>query len=263
MESMSSAAPHRPRRRLSTMAVAVLMLLAVPAIALANHQFSDVPTGSTFHNAISDLADAGIVTGCAAGQYCPSNPVTRAQMAGFMTRGLGSSAAATGAIVQSEAAEYFVATVDLKPGSISGGTVYVAVDADVSVVDTVGDCPCGVYVGLYDVTNDQDSPAFTVFLVPSETVDGGTAASGSVHWVFEVPSGVTGTYGVYADIFAMGPEPLGTTGIGVEEPFLLANIVAQYTPFGSTEAAPPPGSKFSLPTDWAGKLSDAVRVPKD
>ena len=49
--------------------------------------FGDI-TGHRFVNEILWLAEEGITRGCAAHSYCPSNPVTRAQMASFLARAL-------------------------------------------------------------------------------------------------------------------------------------------------------------------------------
>ena len=49
--------------------------------------FGDI-TGHQFVNEILWLAESGITRGCAAHSYCPSNPVTRAQMASFLARAL-------------------------------------------------------------------------------------------------------------------------------------------------------------------------------
>ena len=58
--------------------------------------FGDI-TGHQFVNEILWLAEEGITRGCAAHSYCPSNPVTRAQMATFLARALepGSAPAAS------------------------------------------------------------------------------------------------------------------------------------------------------------------------
>jgi hypothetical protein len=55
--------------------------------------FNDVPcTGGIFDPWIEDLAGRGITGGCGGGDYCPANPVTRAQMAVFLLKtDLGSS----------------------------------------------------------------------------------------------------------------------------------------------------------------------------
>lgn len=43
-------------------------------------------SGSIHEDAINRLAEAGITTGCAGGQYCPGSGVTREQMAAFLRR---------------------------------------------------------------------------------------------------------------------------------------------------------------------------------
>ena len=52
--------------------------------------FNDVPcTGGVFDPWIEDLASRGITGGCGGGNYCPSSPVTRAQMAVFVVKTFG------------------------------------------------------------------------------------------------------------------------------------------------------------------------------
>jgi hypothetical protein len=54
--------------------------------------FGDVPcTGGPFDNWIEELAALGITGGCGGGNYCPGNPVTRAQMAVFLLKTLNDS----------------------------------------------------------------------------------------------------------------------------------------------------------------------------
>ncbi len=48
--------------------------------------FPDVPCGSPFAAWIEELAAEGITGGCGGGDYCPSSPVTRAQMAVFLLK---------------------------------------------------------------------------------------------------------------------------------------------------------------------------------
>ena len=64
--------------------------------------FLDVPQGDIFHSYVETVFRNGITAGCGGGLYCRNNPVTRAQMAVFLLKGLlGSSyipPAATGAI---------------------------------------------------------------------------------------------------------------------------------------------------------------------
>ena len=58
-----------------------------PAPALAT--FNDVPTSHPFFQYIEALAASGITGGCGGGNYCPDNPLTRGQMAVFMSKALG------------------------------------------------------------------------------------------------------------------------------------------------------------------------------
>ncbi|MGE5415087.1 MAG: S-layer homology domain-containing protein [Syntrophomonadaceae bacterium] len=49
--------------------------------------FPDVPTSHQFYKFVENLFHNGVTGGCAGGNYCPSNPVTRAQMAVFLLKG--------------------------------------------------------------------------------------------------------------------------------------------------------------------------------
>lgn len=55
------------------------------------NSFPDVPFDNAFCPWITDLLDRGVVSGCGAGNYCPSNPVSRAQMAIFLLKTLEGS----------------------------------------------------------------------------------------------------------------------------------------------------------------------------
>ena len=48
--------------------------------------FADVPCPSTFADWIEALADEGISGGCGGGNFCPTNPVRRDQMAPFLLK---------------------------------------------------------------------------------------------------------------------------------------------------------------------------------
>jgi len=50
---------------------------------------TDVPTTHPFFRFVEALAAAGITGGCGAGAYCPDSPVTRGQMAVFLSTALG------------------------------------------------------------------------------------------------------------------------------------------------------------------------------
>jgi hypothetical protein len=61
----------------------------VPTACVAGAEaFADVPASSPFCRWIEELADRNVVAGCGGGNYCPSNPVSREQMAVFVLRTL-------------------------------------------------------------------------------------------------------------------------------------------------------------------------------
>ena len=73
---------------LATVLNAVLFVgvLAVSAEPLAIHNFPDVPTSAFYHNGVEWIFNRGITAGCGGGLYCPSNNVTRGEMAVFMQK---------------------------------------------------------------------------------------------------------------------------------------------------------------------------------
>jgi S-layer homology domain len=57
----------------------------------ATATFADVPTSDPAFAHVEALAASGISGGCGGGNFCPTNPVTRRQMAVFLTKALGLS----------------------------------------------------------------------------------------------------------------------------------------------------------------------------
>jgi hypothetical protein len=51
--------------------------------------FNDVPTTHPFFQFIEALYASGITAGCGSGNYCPDAPLTRGQMAVFLSKALG------------------------------------------------------------------------------------------------------------------------------------------------------------------------------
>jgi len=51
--------------------------------------FADVPDSHPFSQFIEALAASGITGGCGSGNFCPDNPLTRGQMAAFLSKALG------------------------------------------------------------------------------------------------------------------------------------------------------------------------------
>ncbi len=58
-----------------------------PAPATAT--FADVPTSSPFFKYVEALYASGLIAGCGGGNYCPTSPVTRGQMAVYLAGALG------------------------------------------------------------------------------------------------------------------------------------------------------------------------------
>src|SRR5204863_7272469 len=52
-------------------------------------RFIDVPPTNAFYNFVDRLAALNITLGCGGGNYCPSSPVLRDQMAAFLIRAVG------------------------------------------------------------------------------------------------------------------------------------------------------------------------------
>jgi hypothetical protein len=227
------ARPRGPRRsrRLAIAVVALATLLLVPVGVFAGHQFTDVPNSQTFHTSISKARGAGFTAGCTATTFCPDAPVTRGQMAAFLVRAAGraSSDNIAGATVTVAAGEVTVAETAIKAGDVTGGTAYVKIEADLyGFIQGLDGCPC---VGTFTLTldgEDLDNP----FYVNIDSLDwspgiglGHTSAS----FLAPVPTGVTSTVGIQADITR-----------GDETMTVRCNLVATTFPFGGT------GSNVSL-----------------
>ena len=55
----------------------------------ATPTFGDVPSTHSFYQFVEALAKSGITAGCGGGSYCPDKPLTRGQMAVFLSKALG------------------------------------------------------------------------------------------------------------------------------------------------------------------------------
>ena len=137
------ARPRWPRRRRPLVGLVVLALV-IPGVAVASHDFGDVPTGSTFHANIANIARAGITVGCSPTLYCPADPVRRDQMAAFLNRGLGRASRGDAAGVQFVAGYVTAAQVDLA----TPGAGFVVVTAHGMAYPATAGCPCRVRLEL-------------------------------------------------------------------------------------------------------------------
>jgi hypothetical protein len=51
--------------------------------------YADVPCSNPFAPWIETITSYGIAAGCGGGNFCPTNPTTRGQMAAFLSRAFG------------------------------------------------------------------------------------------------------------------------------------------------------------------------------
>ena len=235
-----AAARPRLAKRLTRVGLVALML-ALPVMVSASHQFSDVPTSHTFHAAIAKLYGARLTAGCTATKFCPNANVTRGQMAAFLNRGLGRGAGgAAGTGLEDDWATFdnnVLASLDLLHGGAPGGTGHVLVTASASAYTTLGGtCPCEFAVWLVNAdTGEESAGSFTVIsnvpTPPDSELTVWYEGTASVSYLFTVPSGVTHSYLLGA---AMNPTTPPTGDVAGAE----WNISAVYIPFGATGSNP-------------------------
>jgi hypothetical protein len=222
------------RRGLAALVVAVVLVL--PGIALASHQFADVPTSSTFHDDIDALYGARIGTGCGGGNYCPNSAVTRGQMAAFLNRGLGRVAYEDVSGTLNDGTATMVGQVTVRASNPSGGTMFVEVKGWADIYSSDTGCPCEVIFWIENEAGDNVSyEAYADLLVPpAEDNDSDVAVA-----VFGVDVAATGTdetYTAYAQVL-----------LGTAEVNLYGKLVATVVPFdGYGENAVEPDSMTSV-----------------
>jgi len=111
--------------------------------------FSDVPCPGTFADWIEELAAEGITGGCGTGTYCPTNPVTRQQMAAFLLKAEHGAAYVPPACVSNPFADVVC------PGTFTNWIQQLVAEA------ITGGCGGGNYCPASPVTRGQ----MAVFLV--------------------------------------------------------------------------------------------------
>lgn len=81
------AGPLKDQGKRVALAVLATATITVPATAWATGTFSDVRSDSPFSDAINYIASHGITVGCDTnGDFCPTRPVSRQEMAEFLFR---------------------------------------------------------------------------------------------------------------------------------------------------------------------------------
>jgi hypothetical protein len=215
-----------PLHRRRTVLLLVVAVLAIAAPAAAGHVFGDVPTTNTHHEAIAELADAGVTAGCTDDAFCPGQSVTRAQMASFLRRGgtrvssdhsvttlaLGSGALASGVPV----------TVEVDLAGAPGGSAHLALQGAVTVTADSGatGCPCEVEAFVYRAGDEAQGPSSWSTLPAGEA-----SVAVPVSWGLSVPSDARHEYRVAVFV----------EGVADVAPYRAeASLTAVSAPFGQT-----------------------------
>jgi hypothetical protein len=195
-----------------------------PAVAVANHIFSDVPTSWIFHGDIERVYDARITAGCSASTYCPTENVTRGQMAAFLSRTGGRVAYDTDGFAFDLAMQKVLATVTIRPGNVPGGTAFIKLDASMYAY-TNGDNETGCAACTVSFYIDQrDSPNLSLaslVTLHNTSTTAQESSAGSITFVVPAPTGVDATFDLIAS------RSLGTGLVNA-----IGSLAATYYPFG-------------------------------
>jgi hypothetical protein len=198
MDGGSTSPTEEQAMRRTVSIIALTLTLAVPATVWAADSFTDVPSSNVFHDDIAWLADAGVTKGCNPPdntQFCPSDSVTREQMAAFMRRLAESGAVDAGTLDGEPASRY--ATV-----SAIGvcDDVAQSLDAD----SPLEPCPDPTFSGavLTEVTIEAPAPGY-LMLDWHATVRGGAplivgyltdeATAGCANYNADIPGSIAST----------------------------------------------------------------------
>lgn len=235
------------RRRLRLIALATLAFLLplVPLTLFAANPFTDLNNGSVHNPDIDTVYNLGIANGCTTTTYCPSDPVTREQMASFLARtaafdrvGFASftSAAADADLGAGPARDYMVVNLTV-PGR-AGQSVYVRVSftgyvfaktTDVSILNP--GCPCLLRGELrMDNNGKQIVTRSVVGANPADYV--GTAGAGGVADAdrkdFSGSAIFLATPGAHTFTMSLMREVGTAENVG----FAFGNMQAEVIPFG-------------------------------
>jgi hypothetical protein len=176
--------------------VLVTAMIVAPITAYAADRFTDVPNTNTFHNDISWLADADVTKGCnppANTQYCPSDNVTRGQMAAFLRRLAENQVVDAGAL-EGDAKSTFQQWGDTLPhGESLTGAWVIGGDTGFPGEGITFSTPLPGDIPLSDAHYLPEGAAFTV-----DCPGIGQAAIGHL-CVYEISSSFTGTFQCFCD----------------------------------------------------------------
>jgi len=223
------------------------LVVAVP-VALASHDFTDVPDSSAFHGDISAVKGAGITSGktCVPPgtppTYCPTEVVNRQSMAAFIHRGFGRAGVGNGTLEQSNATDTDVATVTISVGGVAGGTQFVVVTGTLTgeIEPDDSGCPCETAFRLVRDGGGAISN-YAFFTNTLNFASGYNTAGASTTTVVAVPSATTQTFRLQSEMDG-----------GVGSVYLRGDISAITAAFGSTG-----GSTLAVPS--VSKASSSPR----
>jgi hypothetical protein len=154
-------------------------------VALASHQWSDVPTGNFFHDSIDDISTAGCASGYPDGTFHPTEPVLRQQMARFINSCGGRLWFDEGTNNNVPTTAATIATAEMVSGAVGDGAgrVLVNVTGRATTSSTTG-FPCEV-----DVQVGSGSSARHLYLDhPENTAESIQDVMGSVQQSFVLPA---------------------------------------------------------------------------
>lgn len=142
---------------------------SLTGVAVAAHQFDDVPNTNAFHDAIGNVANAGITTGYADGTYRPGDPVTRGSMAGFLDRAGTRVGYGENTVNTTSNSDQTLVSIEMERGAESSTTnsmgFYVIIGNVQIETQSPSSCPCGAraYVNgvapTYEVMTNIDDPS--------------------------------------------------------------------------------------------------------
>ena len=218
------------RRRLAFVATIALAATIGGATSFAaTAVFNDVPAEHPFAAEISALAEAGITTGGADGNFYPGVDVKRQAMAAFLGRGLGRV---------DQVSDAFTIVAGFSPGnpvSITSGAAgdgggYVALFGSFTAfTDDLEHCPCQVRGFLFDENDQQYGHEVIVDIASEGTETGYADANGSLMAVAPIPADTTKEFRLAISIH----------DADVSDVYVGRDLVAMYVPFDGDPLTPP------------------------
>ena len=229
----------RTKTRRKTAALALALALVVPGLALASHQFSDVPDSNSFHGNIARVYGARITAGCGPDIFCPDATVTRGQMSAFLARAVGRVAFDDIGYYTINGTETTPGSVTIRAGDVTGGYARVLVHVDLNAYSYDNPSDAVVHVVLYHGGSSLKEGWLQVAKQSAALYGNGSL---SVSYVVTVPTGVDQTLSVKTQRLN-GTAVL--TGYG--------SITASYVPFTGSGGNP---AVVLLTEDHGGKGDD-------